>query len=164
MQKITSTMLRELFTTRDNGDDTERIVYSDVYLRAPDNTTEYDLYELASDIAHGLGVTHGFSYEIMSRAVDVLAEAYENIDARVETIDDIDADNLAEDIDAIVPVYNHTLLLIANPGDYGHIDEAREVFSNDIDTIQACAAAWYSLIDVALRELHDAITSYNDND
>ena len=153
-------MLGELFTTRDNGNDTKRIVYSDVYLRAPDNTTEHDLYEIVSDIARGLGVTHSFSYEIMSRAVDVLAEAYNNAD----NMEMFDVDNITEDIDAIVPVYTHDLLKIANPGDYHHIDEAREVHGNELDTIQACAAAWYSLIDNATRQLHEAITRYNDNE
>lgn len=155
MQPITKEMLADLYTTRDNGDGTRRNVYNDVYLRATPGTTERALYELSSDVAQALGVTHNFSYEIMPLAASVLAES--------DLQDGDDLDTLAEQIDSIVPVYNYDLLKIANPGDYHHIDDAREVYGNDIDTIKACAIAWYNLIDMATRQLHAAITSWNDN-
>lgn len=156
-QKITAAHLAGLFTKADEGTNKERIIYHNEYLSAPGNTPERDLYEIVSDVAFDSGLTHGFSYEIMSRAVDVLAEAYNHNEPA-----DIEVDYLHEDIDAIVPVYNYTLLMIANPGDYHNIDEAREVFGNDIDTIEACRVAWFSLIESATRDIHERIVSYNE--
>lgn len=157
MQKITADMLSKLFTTRDVGGDEGRIVYRDTYLHAPDGTTKRSLYEIVSDVAYSLDVTHSFSYEIVSRACDVLAEAYAN-----ENTTDVDVDMLAGDIESIVPVYTQVLLRIANPGDYHHIDDAREAFGNELSTTEACAAAWHSLIDLACRNIHKAIVSYNE--
>lgn len=155
MQPITKEMLADLYTTRDNGDGTTRNVYNDVYLRATPGTTEHALYELSSDIAQALGVTFNFSYEIMPLAASVLAES--------EVWNGDELDDITEQVDSIVPVYNHDLLKIANAGDYHHIDEAREVYGNDIDTLQACSIAWHNLIDMAVRELHDSIASWNNN-
>ena len=149
-------MLNELFNVIKDANDDNRIVYSEDYMFAKEGTAQRDLYELVSDIAHATGLSHGFSYEIVSRAVDVLV----SLDEQEQ---DLDIAGIDEAVDAIVPVYNHTLLLIANPSDYHHIDEAREVHGNEVDTITACAYAWYSLIDNAARDIHDAIVEYNDN-
>lgn len=155
MQPIKKEMLADLYTTRDNGDGTERNVYSDVYLRATSGTTEHALYELSSKVAQALGVTFSFSYEIMPLAASVLAE--------LEVWNGDELDDITEQVDSIVPVYTYDLLKIANAGDYHHIDEAREVYGNDIDTIQACTVAWHYLIDMAVRQLHESIASWNNN-
>lgn len=113
-----------------------------------------------SDVASNLDVTHDFSYEIVSRAVDVLAEAYKN----AEDISDIDIEDFQEPVDAIVPVYTYDLLKIATVGNYEHIDEAREVFGNELLTAEACSIAWFSLVENATQQIHEAIMDYNNED
>lgn len=157
MKKITKEMVEQLFVTRDAGGDSEMIVYSDVYLFAPENTTEHDLYELVSNIAYNSGLSHGFSFEIMSRACMVLSELdWDEIER-----DDIECAGLFEAVESNTPVYNYDLLKIANVSDYHHIDEAREVFGNEIDTITACQNAWASLIEVTAQQIYSAVTKYN---
>ena len=155
MQKITADHLAKLFTVKkfeDTGE--ERIIYRDEFIHGDAGTPERALYELVSDTMYKSDLSHSFSYEIASRAVDIIAEHY------IEDECDHHSD-LEEHIESSVPVYNYDLLKIVNTCDYSLIDEAREVYGNDIDTMTACSIAWHNQIDLAVNQILEAINYHN---
>lgn len=148
MTKKDQKALYELFTTI-QADDGERIVYSKKYLYAERGTYERYMYETVSNIAHASDLTHDFSYEIMSRACDVLAE-----------LDDPnDEDAISEAADAIVPVYTHDLMQIYASNSWA-VDEACEEYGTSGDSTNRAQMAWYVLIDRVARDIQAALTDY----
>ena len=155
MQKITADHLSKLFTVKkfeDTGE--ERIIYRDEFIHGDAGTPERALYELVSDTMYKSDLSHDFSYEVASRAVDIIAEHY--IEDECDHYSDFE-----EHIESSVPVYNYDLLKIVNCNQYHLLDEAREVHGNDIDTITACSIAWHNQIDLAVNQIVDAINYHN---
>ena len=102
-------ILRDLFTTKN-----DIVVFNDKYMDK-DNAEKYAIYKVVSGIMHDSGLTHGFSYEIGNRAVNVLVD--------LEDWDNDDA--ISEAVDAIVPVYTHEIMQIYTDNSWA-VDEAVE--------------------------------------
>jgi hypothetical protein len=97
----------------------------------------YPIYQAVSNVAFKSELTHGFSYEITTRACDILAEA-EDWD---------NEDDIQERIDSAVPIYNSELMEIylAN---WWAVDEARTDMGAQGDSVKDAQAAWYYLIEM----------------
>ena len=140
------THLARLLTTRgvtNTGEKDNTIVYADAYLLGKEGSPEYAIYSAVSDAAHSSGLTHSFSYEIVSAAVEVLSE--------LETWGDTtkEDDEISNRVDGAVPIYNTELVTIyAN--NYHAVDEAmsEQGYNNDVfDSIKAAQIAWYYAIE-----------------
>lgn len=122
-QERAKELLNKLFITkkRDNGE--EFICYNDEgdKLGAFEKGTDLNLlYEAVSGVMFNSGLSHGFSYEIASRAVDIVAE--------MEDITDGEED-LTEAIDGAVPIYTFDLMEIYK-ADSASVDEAAEEYGD----------------------------------
>ena len=149
MQKITDEMLRELFEYRE---DIERIVYSDKYILAKKGTNEHDLYEIVSDIAHKSGMSYNFSYEIMSKACDIVADY--SFDSKYAE------DDLVEMIDNAIPVYTNELMTIYQQN-WHLVDDANEELGGEGDSVVHAQRGWYYILETTTRELAEKVPEYN---
>lgn len=146
--------LARLFTTRaeanpDNEDmkEDDTIIYDSEYMNR-DNVEQYAIYNAVSTVAHDSGLTHNFSYEIASRAVDILAE--------IEDWQDDDA--ITEAIDASVPIYTSKLIQIYTFNSWT-VDEAREELGTGEDsTTKNAMQAWYIQIQNMVNAIRDNLT------
>lgn len=150
MKTETKKLLAGLFTTI-KADEGERIVFSGEYMNR-DNAEKYALYEIVSGAMHESGLTHGFSYEIGSRAVDVVAD--------LEDMKDDDA--ITEAVDAIIPVYISDLMEIYQANSWA-VDESREEHGS-ADSAKDAALAWYSLIDNMTRNIIEKLSEAEGNE
>ncbi len=153
---ITREHVAELFTTVTHATEGDRIVYNVRYMFAGADTVERDVYELVSDIAHASGLSHSFSFEVISRACNILTKL------NVWDGDDIDDDALREAVESATPVYNHELLKIVNTADYGLVNDALAESGNN-DIITACSYAWDTAIYNAVHELYREVVDYNND-
>lgn len=150
MQKITDEMLQELFKYRE---DIERIVYSDKYILAKEGTIEHDLYKIVSDIAFKSGMSYNFSYEIMSKACDIVADY--SFDS------DYTKDDLFAVIDNAIPVYTNELMTIYQQN-WHLVDDANEDLGGEGDSVAHAQRGWYYILDITARELSEKVSAYND--
>jgi len=129
-------LLGKVFTTRaaQGGDKEDEII-----IFAPDHfdkTTDlHTVSEVVSTAMYESGLTHEFSYEIASRAADILAEA--------EDWDNEDA--LQEAIDSAIPIYTNELMSIYASNSWA-VDEAAEELGNEGDSTRRAQQAWYMQI------------------
>lgn len=125
------TALGRIFATskRDNGD--EYIHFTSECMKP--ESADYSVYQAVSDAAYNSGLSHGFSYEILSRAAGILVESE-------------DWDEIVEAVDAAVPIYTSELMAI-----YAHdahaVDDAADELGQAKDTTAAASQAWYMLIE-----------------
>ena len=130
------TLLAGLFTTRKDKDDEDIIIFSSEYMDR-DNADKYAVYEAVSNAMHDSGLSHGFSYEIASRAVSVLEEA--------EDWTEDGQDDMNEAIDASVPIYTNYLNSIYAYDSWA-VDESRQENGIPEDSASDAERAWYSQI------------------
>ena len=131
-QKIQKT-LSELFTTvKKNGSD-------DVTCFNDDAMTEgneaYPVYKAVNKAMFDSNLSFNFSYEIATRAVDVLTES--------EDWEDEDA--LNEAIDAICPIYTYDIMRIYTADSWA-VDEAVDELGQGGDSSKNALYGWYNLI------------------
>lgn len=140
--------LRAMFTTskRENGEE-----YIHFTTEAMDKTNPlYPYYRIVSDAMHESGLTHDFSYEIASRAVDAIVENEDN---------EGDADDLYDLIDSYVPIYNADLMQIY-VDNWSAVDEACDDMGHDSgDSIDRARIGWSR----AINDIASAILSGLDN-
>ncbi len=132
-QKKMRDILARLFETskRDNGE--EYIHFrTDVMDKASD---AYPVYQAVSDAAYDSGLSHGFSYEISSRAADILAES-EDWD---------NDDDIIEAVDSSCPIYTGEIMQVYISDSWA-VDEAGEEYGNEGDSTKRAQMAWYMLI------------------
>ena len=134
--------LPKVFEIVDKDQNTERIVFnSDVMSKENIN---YPIYRAISDAQHDSGLSFNFSYEIASRAVDILSE-----------IDDWnDDDAVTEAVDSSVPIYNNVLMKIYQ-SDHWAVDEAVKEMGIGDDSIKNAQYGWY----MQIEQMTEAIKS-----
>ena len=135
-------LLAGLFTTRKDSAGEDIIIFSSAYMDSNNIGTPLDegkhaVYEAVSNAMHDSGLSHGFSYEIASRAVSVLKEA--------EDWTEDGQDDMNEAIDASVPVYTNYLNSIYAYDSWA-VDESRQENGITEDSASDAARAWYSQI------------------
>jgi hypothetical protein len=131
-EKRAREILARLFVPRAGGLEGE--VFRSEYMK--EDAPEYAVYEAVSNAQRDSGLTFDFSYEIGSRAANILAEAE----------DWTDDDDIRERIDSSVPIYTHELMQIY-ASDWGAVDEAREELGPGENSEREAAMAWYMLIE-----------------
>jgi hypothetical protein len=151
-------LLPNLFYSKKIEDEVERICFTDSYMNR-ENINEYAIYKAVSEAQHNSGLTFDFSYEVASRAVDVITTLIDQYDDDLANLED--SDNITEAVDGIIPVSTHDLMQIYQSNSW-LVDEARQELGNDGDTTQQAQQAWYKAINdmvhaiiPALQELID---------
>lgn len=135
------TLLSSVFTTVKIQDtNEERTCFQSEYM-SEDSGDKYEVYRNVSDAMHDSGLTHDFSYEIASRAVQILAE--------LADWDDMDA--ISEQVDSSVPIYNGEITEIYTANSWA-VDEARESMGA-VDSIKDAQMAWYSQIEQMIEAI-----------
>lgn len=131
-----------------NGVQLEGLCFADDYMRDQDEDKQ-NIYRAVSNAQRDSELTFSFSYEVASKAVDILAglEDWDNEEA------------LHEAIDAAIPVYNGELMQIYL--DNWHVvDDACEEMEEGSEASAARAqVGWY----VAIRDMVHAIKSNIEN-
>lgn len=138
-QKQTKDILSNLFVPRGKhhatGEQLEGVCFSSDCMDEK-NTDKYSVYKAVSDAMFNSELTHGFSYEIASRAVDILIEA-----------EDWDNDeDITERVDSAVPIYNSELMQIFLDNHWA-VDGACEELGSEGDSVAHAQRGWYTLIE-----------------
>lgn len=136
--------LSDLFVVRDEKEDPPVLCFNSEYMNR-DNAELHQIYEIVSNAMHDSGLTHGFSYEIASCAVNVLDE--------VEDWEDDDA--LQESIDSYIPIYNSEITGIYQSNSWA-VDEARQEYGA-VDSIKDAQMAWYKQISSMVYAIKSAL-------
>lgn len=132
-QKVRN-ILANLFKTSKREDNEEYIHFNTDYMRR-ENTDSYAVYQAVSNAGFESGLTHSFSYEIMSRAADILADL----------ADWNDDDAIIEAVDQGVPIYTNELMQIYVSNSWA-VDEAAEEYGSEGDSTDRARWAWGSQI------------------
>lgn len=140
---------REGKTDRDELEDDTIIYARDAF---DDTTPMHAVYEIVTRYAFDSGLSHGFSYQIMSRAVDCLCN-----------VDDWENDGgITEQVDNAVPIYTHDLMQVYT-ADAWSVDEARDEYGAQ-DTTKDAQMAWYKLINEAVYGIKDDLAGLIDDE
>lgn len=140
--------LGKLFVPRSNG--LEGVCFRSEYLDKSGG--ENPVYRIVSDAMHDSGLSFEFSYEIASRAVDILAGQD-------------DWEEISEAVDSSVPIYNNEIAEIYNANAWAVDDAINELGTgNDADSIQRAALGWYYAIDNMTRSIASKLEDIVDED
>lgn len=146
-QEKTKELLTKLFNTgkRDNGEDF--ICFTDACFEG--GTKLNNMYYTVKNVMRESGLTHEFSYQIASRAVDILAglDDWENEDKR---------DDFLEAVDSAVPIYTDKIMEIYLSNSES-VDEA-EAELGGTNAEQRARNAWYMLIERMTSEIVTVLT------
>ncbi len=140
--KIEKELLEKLFTTVDKEQDKITVPcfasdYFGEFTNTGDENYKYPYYRAVTDAMHDSGLSHNFSYEIASRAVDILLSVE---DWKDETA-------MQEAIDGSVPVYTWDIMQIYI-NDSWAVDEAVTEMGYANNTSEGRAKiGWYYVIE-----------------
>ena len=142
--------LGSLFVVRDEKEEPKVLCFRSEYMNK--ENPAYPIYEAVSDAMYDSWLTHSFSYQIASPAVDILTE--------VEDWEDEDA--LREQIDSYTPIYNGEITEIYSDNSWA-VDEARQEFGSQ-DSIQDAQMAWYQQIEQMVSAIKSKLEDLIDED
>lgn len=143
-------VLGDLFVPRDN--DLEGVCFNYDFMNK-DNADKYAICQAVSNVMHESGLTHNFSYEIASRAVNILGE--------VE--DWTDDDTIRELVDSYIPIYTGEVMEIYQSNSWA-VDEAVKEFGNN-DSDSNAKMGWYMQISQMTDNIKSSLLDLvNDND
>ena len=119
-----------LFTTSKRESGEEYIHYTSEAMKQ--HGIYYPIYEAVNNAAYDSGLSFEFSYEIASRAADILAEA-----------EDWENDNdMTKRVDNACPIYINEIMNIY-ASDSWAVDEAQEEIGDAGDSTKRAQQAWY---------------------
>jgi hypothetical protein len=136
--------LKNIFVARSNG--LEGVCFPSEVMN--EDNPRYPIYRAISSAQHDSGLSFNFSYEVASKAVDILTEV--NWD---------DEDAITEAIDSAIPVYTHELMSIYNDNAW-IVDEAvQDLGDGDSeDSAKRAQMGWYRAIGDMVQSIKNNLT------
>lgn len=137
-----------MFIPRDKG--LEGLCFRSEYMKK--DSEAYPIQQIISTAQHDSGLSFNFSYEIASRAVDILAGQD-------------DWEEISEAVDSSVPVYNSDIAEIYSANAWA-VDDAINEFgaSDDADSIQRAQLGWFYAIENMARSIAGELEELIDED
>jgi len=135
--------LSEMFVPRDEP--LEGVCFRSEFMNK-EHHEAYPIQRIISNAQRESGLSFDFSYEIASRAVDVLS----NVD------DWEDDDAITEAVDSSVPIYTYDLMKIY-ASDSWAVDETREEMGTAENSEKQAQWAWYAQIESMVQSIKSKV-------